>query len=719
VNASGGPSRGAGDGAARSLSRGRFAVRTVIVLVAVAVSCVLATVLASRVPMSLDLTATREHRLSPQTQRVLDGLAGPVDLLIASDLSTLDRSSREQLSDVLDKFARVDGRVRVTTLDTGSAHGLAQYDEALARLAERSASEVKAAAEPVERAIGVARATAQRLAADAERLSAIREQLLADEGGLGASAVQFKQYFQQQAAAARIAGSDLAAAADRSVGLLREPASRLAVPAVDEAATALAGPMGKLASDLTVLQTGLERFSRLTGVPAEAGKRAGELAGELPALRDALAREAGALRAVRAPGILRVARALQTQRGAVLLADPATVLPAGRDRVAALDLEALFPPSGGERGGAGLDTRARREEVIAAGLSRFTGLPRPVVVLVHGEAQRFAPGFGSRTQTMQRLALLGFDAVEWAAALDPEPPAIEAGRPVVFVSASVEPGSAEAAGRMGKLAAALAKLVESGRAVLLSVNVSALPGLGSPDPIVEFLEPLGVKADSGRALLDEVRGVRRVVLTDQDLSEAGTEHAIGGPLRGVRTVLPWCVPLRLAGTAPAGVRVEPVLSVPADGGRWASAEWLALRQTPPAQRAMMSNPPARGAPGDDAGSGQPWVIAAAIERERAAGRQRVLVVGSEGWFSDGFTAARLNSDGREVLAVPGNFELLAAGLWWLSDQEDRIARSAGAEASAAIPNLSPGQRAVIRWVLAAGMPIMVLLAGVMWRVWRG
>jgi hypothetical protein len=712
---------GGGPVAARSLSPAMFWLRAAMLVLAVGASCVLATVLATRLPVRLDLTATREHRLSPRTQQTIAALPGPVDLLMALDFSALDRSTRQRLLDVLDKFQRAGEKVRVTTLDTSSAEGAAGFAEVLSRLAQRAEADVRAASGAIKDFADLARQSGERAADIAGRLEGIGQSLGRDDATLAAGP-QLRQFFQQQSASFRVLSRDLAAAAEQALRALEDRSEGLPVPAIDSAGGLLRPVLSRMASDLTGLQTNLDAFVRLSGVPDAARQPAVSLSNELPALRDALARESAALAAVRVPGILRVARTLQRQRAALLMADPATPLPPGREAVVALELDRLLPPAAGVPGQPTADTRGAAEELIGAALARFTPAALPMVVLVHGEAERFAPGFGSRTRTMERLATLGFEPVEWAAALDDQPPAAVASagdRPVLFVTSGVEANNPESAARMGRLANVVAGLVREGRDVLLSVNVSSLPGVGAADPMTEFLEPLGVKADSGRPLMVELPGVRRVVSPDQDLVEPSADHVLSRSLRGVRTYLPWCVPLRVAGALPAGVRVEPVIMVPPGPGVWASSEWLGFRQLPPNQRPLAANPPRRGAPGDDLNTSQPWLIAAAITRARGERDQRVLVVGSEGWYSDGITAARVNADGREVLAAPGNFELLAGGLWWLAGQDERLARGSEAAAVAAMPALTPTQLAALRWVLGAGVPVLVLLAGAAWRLWRG
>jgi hypothetical protein len=112
-----------------------------------------------------------------------------------------------------------------------------------------------------------------------------------------------------------------------------------------------------------------------------------------------------------------------------------------------------------------------------------------------------------------------------------------------------------------------------------------------------------------------------------------------------------------------------------------------------------------------------FVLALAVEREAAQmrpdapTRQRLLVVGSNGWFVDPIVAPRRVVDGMMIAEAPGNLELLEAGVWWLAGREDRILRSATAESVPLVPNLSAGAMSALRWGLIGGLPLGVLLLG--------
>ena len=74
---------------------------------------------------------------------------------------------------------------------------------------------------------------------------------------------------------------------------------------------------------------------------------------------------------------------------------------------------------------------------------------------------------------------------------------------------------------------------------------------------------------------------------------------------------------------------------------------------------------------------------------------------------------------RVALVSPGNAELFEAAVLWLAGQDELIATSAGARSTAMVKPLSPGSLTALRWGLIAGLPLMTLGLGILWRLARG
>jgi hypothetical protein len=120
----------------------------------------------------------------------------------------------------------------------------------------------------------------------------------------------------------------------------------------------------------------------------------------------------------------------------------------------------------------------------------------------------------------------------------------------------------------------------------------------------------------------------------------------------------------------------------------------------------------------DAGQDErgPWTLAAAVERANAGSKQRVVVVGSSGWFFDTITQAAASVDGRVVAQFPGNMELFDASVLWLTGGDELIAQSPQADAVPLVGAIDPQRLLVLRLLLILGVPLAVLALGVAHRV---
>ena len=103
--------------------------------------------------------------------------------------------------------------------------------------------------------------------------------------------------------------------------------------------------------------------------------------------------------------------------------------------------------------------------------------------------------------------------------------------------------------------------------------------------------------------------------------------------------------------------------------------------------------------------------------------QRVAVIGSKEFASDPILEASQDAIiGGQLVALarfPGNAELMKNTVLWLAGYENMIAVSAKANQAARLGNVSPVQLAIVRSLVAAGLPLAALiLGGVIWMVRR-
>lgn len=668
----------------------------------------------------IDITTTGEQRLAPRTLGILARASevGEVEIVVAADASALDRWARQSVRDVLDLFSH-SGRVRATEIDVGSATGQRAYADLVGRLVDRERAGLDAHAQGIRSASEAAASVADSLEGRVSAgLLAVRDTLTATD----ASVVAARAGLEQWAALARVGSRQLADAARKASDALEDGATL--VPPLGDVEAALRGAMAQRAGELEALGAELDALAASkTGSSATRPAREG-LADAVRGLRDSLARAGDSLDRLPRLDILRIAGALGSSEVALIIG------PAGSG-IAGIDIRSLYEPRIAAPDGSLMlgDVRTQAEELFAAGISTVLDPARPIIVLTHGERSSVLESAGFFVGIRERLAQRGIDLTEWIAGRDAEPPDLrtlnpDAVRPVVYVTLS--PDSSASPRRQGDLAGperaqalgrAVARLVERREALLVDVNPSVLPAYGEADPVVAPLAPLGIEVRTGSPLLRSVSSVRASALeTELHLRPEEGDHPILGAVRNLPTELAWAIPITVS-TEEGAARVTALLVAPDDGSTWAETQWLRLWQTPGPQRGNLAEPP-RYDEGIDGHDG-PWVVALAAERSdaRAGSRAgRVVVVGSNSWFADPVAFNYQSTDGRVALAAPGNAELFEASVLWLAGQDELIGQSAGSRATPLVGPIDAGTLSMIRWGLVAGLPLLTLVVGVLWRL---
>lgn len=713
----------------------RFGLRTVLVSVAATAAVGMLNLLAERYSARLDVTQTGEQHLAPRTVRLLESLKKPYRVVIAAPMKSLDRRGREKVSDVLREMQRTTKNLSTIAIDTNSPQGALDYRDLVRELVERDEDSLAAQRATIELSVGGLAALSTYLNDTfSPAMSGVREAI-----SPGTPAGQKnREFFEQAGAAARIQARELTRAGARATELLAGRLDDLALPATDKAAAAIIDVLGPAVDQLTTLSREIKKFAEAGATVGPAADVARPLVAEIERRRDQAAVLLDPLVRMKRLDLLRITDAL-SQGSAVLLIGPKE---AG---IAAMEVETIFP-SAEWLEAAGLsaaDLGRRAEEFLSTGLASLSGPPKPILVLIHADPQPFIEASGYFTKTIERLRLRGVDVVEWACVAQAEPPSLlrldpDMKRPVVYASLAADsaaPGGArgEATGaqRAAKLAQTLASLVDKGANVLLSINPCVMPTYGEKDPSDLVLAKFGLTALSARPILSESFVARggggRVVSPHQILIPPEVDHPISSAVRGLRTIMPWPIPL---GDVPIeqGVRQSrtDIYTIQPSDNLWAESQWLKFWQTNASERGLLRDPPAfdvgRDARAPETAPGatpRPWVVACAVEKTGSAGRQRLVAVGSNGWFVDGVTQATKRIDGRAMPVTPGNIELLEASISWLAGQDEFIAQSPSSAAVATIRDLSPRQLLLLRLVLMCGVPVGVLMLGVVYRVVRG
>lgn len=698
-------------------------------LVAVLVCLFLANALARKFTVRLDVTATGEHQLAPGTKAILGALGGEYHVALAGDLSSVDRGQLERVRDVLAQMQRTTDRLDVRFLDTSSPGGQTEFQNLIEQLASRDRDLLELQSRSVRAAADRGLTTADYLESGlAPAITGIRDALPMD-----AASLKLRENLDARSAACRISAADLRASAKAIEEPLGSRVAGVAIPQTDVAARTIQSVLASVGEQVATLARDLKTIATATSLPPPARDAAQGLVEPAEKARDAALAAADTMSHVARPDVLRVAKALSEGSACVVVGPPGTGL-------MAIEFTQLFPPA--LRAESAADAGRRAEQLVSTAISALNIPLRPIVVLMHGElGTGLVAQKGIVSKVVERLALRGIDVAEWPVISQPQPPALtslnpKGDRPVVY--ATIPPDSSApkpkpmdptGADRAAKFGAAINAIADAGSPILLSMYPSVLPSYGDADPTTAVLARFGLSADSARPVLRErLTPQGRVVETEQALRVAGDSHPLQRAVRGLPTLFLWPIqitripesPAEKAPASPASkADVVPLFSTPADSGSWAESQWLNYWRLPRSERAVTPSSPVFDE-GRDLKT-ESFAVAWAAERPPAAGhpRQRLIAVGSNRWFMDPVTMPMITVDGRTLAANPGNIEFLEACIYWLAGQDELIAQSPEARAVAIIQNTSGTTLGAIRITAVAGIPVLVLLIGLLFRLVRG
>ncbi len=700
----------------------RSAAMAVLGVVAVVVCLVFANILATRYSARVDVTATGEHHLAPRTESMLAKLDGQYRVVLAGELSAVDRGQLERVRDVLVQMQRISGKIDLRMLDTASPSGQQDFQALIADLAARDKAVLDLQVNTIRAAADRALATAEYLDSGlAPAISQVRDTLAVDSANL-----KLRETLDSRAAGCRLSAKDLRAAAAAIEEPLGSKISGTAIPQTDVAGRALRGPLASVGEQVGTLARELAAIGGAASLPPATRDAAKGIIDAVEKARDTAITAADTVGRLARPDVLRVTGALSDGNACIVVGPPGAGL-------MAIEFGQLFPAQMRAAESAA-DAGRRAEQLVSTAIGALATPIRPIVVIMHAEVgSGVVTQKGIVTRAIERLALRGIDVAEWPVVLQAEPPALTAlnpkgDRPVIFATIPPDssagrprPTDATGAERAAKFGAAIEKIADRGYPILLSIYPSVLPSYGDADPTVGVLTRFGLAADTARPIMrGRMTPQGSTVDTEQSLRAAGGEHPIQKAIRGLPTLFLWPVQLRPAAvqptTAPA---VTPLFEVPSQTESWAESQWLNYWRAPRADRNVALNPPQfdEGRDGRD----YPMVVAYAAELPPAAGqaRRRLLAIGTNRWFMDPITTPMMNVDGRTFPANPGNLELFEAGIYWLAGQDELIAQSPEARAVAIIGPLSESALRTIRLALILGVPAVVLIAGVIYRVAKG
>ncbi|MFI4915529.1 MAG: hypothetical protein ACIAS6_03345 [Phycisphaerales bacterium JB060] len=677
-------------------------------LIANAVSAAFLVAIADHHSARLDVTATGEHRLAPQTRRLIGAVqAGErFELVVAADLSRVDPRAWQALQDVGEEMAGA-GEFTLTALQgDGVRAGLGSLAQRLAAreaagIQSQTQSLLRSAAELVRAAEVVEQAVAPALAAAAE----------ASEGH-----EQIRSIMSGRAQNAAVLASDLRSLAQTVEEHLQSPImSGVQVPAIDRARSAMIAPARDAAAQLALLADESQVLARDRQYPQGVRRSAMEVGQAAGPARDLCASAAESAERMPTLDVVRVLRSVGDAAAAVLV---------GPQSAVAIDAQMLLPPPGVLRPEAATapSLRGRVEGLVATAMLTAIDPNRPIVVVAHAEDSRFIERPGALGVAIGHLRRQGIDVVEWPVLLEPDAPGLSGlnpsrARPVIHLVLntntsvrSPDPLAARPDERVAELGELVGRLVDAGEAVIVNLTPSEVVVGGGVDATAAPLGVFGFKARSGVSLLTRP-SQSEIVEHDMLVRSEGGAHALSSAIRGLLTYVPWAVPIEHEGSGKAW----PLL-VMDDEDAWAESRWSGYRRVPRAERPRVSNPPEPDPQSDDVQG--PWTIAWAGERALDEGVGRVVVVGSNDWLADDIVSSGQSLDGRMVASYPGNLALLDASVLWLSGRDEFIAPTVSSSSVAMIGQVDAAMLSALQWLLVLGVPALILLAGGLWRVLR-
>lgn len=697
---------------ARPILRGlRFGGLSLVLLSAVLLSAVLGTLLADKYARRFDVTSTGEHRLAPRTAALVEGLTGRAEVIVAADWLTLDRRVREDVRDVLDRFARASPNVGARPIDFSAAAGRAEYGALLKDMTAREADKIAAARAAVEAAVKQSAAIRADLSANVAPGVEDALRSVPDPGGSLAPVIA---RVQQAAAGVASAARALSSAEERAVTLLSRQVEGVAVPATDEAASGLRGALDLAARQLVSLDSELRDLGAAQP-RAAAGLRAA--ADGVRSRRENADAAGEPLRSLPTINVLTVVSATAQNASLIVRASAGSGGGGGGVSVRAVPLERITRSADS---GSSADLRRRLESEIAAGLAAITNDRPPIVVFMSADPV-IASGVRLYEEATQRLRRAGGDVLAWDLIDQAEPPSLtrlnpDGKRPVVYVVRMPDQSQpafgqiASGIARGRQLAEAAQALSDKGAAVLIGVAPAVVPGSKEPEAADRLLAPFGLTSRSDRPIVTELRSPAGVSVDLNARARSQGDGPLAAAVSRDPVLLPWATPLTTARGATAALVVEAQ-------NAWREGRWLELRRGGPDGRPARM--PAYDAAEDDRVG--PWTVVASAELPAAAGTpaRRLVAVGSAEWLDDGLLTRRVSVDGRSSSPASGNLELLDAAVAWLSGQESLALPSASAGAVAIVAPIGDSARDRLWWLLVAGLPLGVLVLGGAYRLVRG
>lgn len=652
-----------------------------LALAAVAACAFVALADLPRLRAAADMTKTRAYTLAEPTRELVAGLDG--DWTVAVLLTAPDAGVARQVDEVLARVAgaAAKARVRALRVDPTLPADAARYEAVLDAVQARDAEALAQHGAALRDGLAAFARVAGFGASQAPNLADLVALLPAEEPA------------RQDLDALRAAFLQLAAqkpAFDRSIAELRTASDARPFPDEARAAAAVSANLKHWGEELLAASRALADRARRPVEPPALAAWLQAAPGEMAAIAQDLRRAQDALD--------RLPRLYGAEVGAALAAGDCAVV-IGPPGIATVPGWQLVSWAGG--GAISFDRRFRGELAIAGAVRALCSGAPPIAVFVHSGAPgalRPAADRSDLAAAADALRSARFEVREWTPGDGPQP-AAGGGRAIawIIVPPAFRDGTDESP-RERELLSAARRLVAQGQPVLLSVGPSLLPLLGQQDPWAEVLAGRGLRAETGRTILEvvPVGPDRAETSASQVLLGGESASAIGRAIDGQRVRLDRPVPLV---AAPGSGEVVAVVEPSAD--RWVEDDWrrdVRARLSAPASKRLSA--------------AVPVVLAAETTGAEGTRAARAVLVGSSNWMSTAVAdAADQLGGGRAALRNPGNRELLVAAVAWLAGRDDLLGGTGAGREVARLPRLARGSTVAVGVIEAVFLPAAVAAIG--------
>ncbi|MHB1155787.1 MAG: DUF7088 domain-containing protein [Phycisphaerales bacterium] len=641
----------------------------------------------------IDLTATRQYSLSPQTRQVLSHLDRNVDIttlfLTGSDISPETSEKIRYFSDLLDEYQRW-GNGHVTVSHLQPATDIDKFRKLCAQITDRYKTQLT----PAQNALTQTRATLRQISEFGKQQSLLFTQRL--------PLLQSK------------ADPQLADFLRQVTQILSVLDNQLQLPdlmsAIDQIPKSplpdYAGVNSQVVSQLQtlhdkILDRAIQGFDQritsgdthpdvrdlLTGA-RNAFKQILESTGKTLATLQAV--NTGEYDAIRS-SIMRVNSSI------VMTPDRITVIKLDDVYTDKIDASEDQPPRRQP------EQRFRGEQAVTSAIISITLETKPLIVFVNSARQPAVGPGGPFSFVASQLRNMNCDVKEWNPAgrptqfgsTQPDPkPRPEKNQPIVWVFLPQSPPDP----RMPfmppntQTAETLKDAIKDHQSAFVILAPNPMSRFGQPDAVADALKELGITVDSSiqvmQNLTDPNTG-RPTPTMQMTLTTWPKDHPVGRALAGQIGILLSSMPLTL--TPKDDAKAWPLIQTPAD--TWGETDLTSRRPKKDAS--------------ENAG---PFTVAAAF----ADKNERIVVLTDPYFAADQVTqyGPRDPLSGRLLHTLfPGNGEFFTDSIYWLAGRDDLIATGARSQDIRRYDAISTSGRIAVGWIVLLGLPAFCLAAG--------